>query len=112
LSETVKATKGREHEVNLSETVKATKGWVHEVDLSETVKATKGRVHEVDLSETVKATKGREHEVEQTTVDHEVRLQVIEEQYTKLKHYNKNTESPTGNIQNTQNTFKTPRTSE
>ena len=34
------------------------------------------------LSETVKATKGRVHEVEQTTVDHEAKLQDIE----KTKH--------------------------
>ncbi|CAB1343349.1 unnamed protein product [Coregonus sp. 'balchen'] len=32
------------------------------------------------LTETVKATKGRVHEVEQTTVDHEARLQDIEKQ--------------------------------
>lgn len=32
------------------------------------------------LTETVKASKGRVHEVEQTTVDHEARLQDIEKQ--------------------------------
>jgi hypothetical protein len=41
------------------------------------------------LAETVKATQGRVHEVEQTTVDHEARLQDIEKQCPTFKNDNK-----------------------
>ena len=56
------------------------------------------------LTETVKATRGRVHEVEQTTVDHEARLQDIEKQCT-FKNDNK---TPKARFGNARVAFKTP----